>query len=304
MFSSEDVLMDKLHVKRLIERICPDVGLSETCMPGVQVFRIIDSVRCAPVVYEPSIIVIINGSKEAILDGRKYVYDNQRYMCCPTSMPVEAGTPNASPAEPLIGVYISLDTQIMKELAREMDAAGDDAAIAMAPMPQSLSLARWDDRFTVALSRLLDLCDTPEEASVLGAGRLRELYYAVFKGEAGAAARRAFGIGNEITQAIEYLSSRLDQPVTIEDAAAAVGMSRAAFHRKFKQATTLSPIQYVKAMRLNNAAMQIASGTHVNVAARDVGYVSSSQFSREFKRMYGQSPSKWVRATEGAMPLA
>ena len=72
-----------------------------------------------------------------------------------------------------------------------------------------------------------------------------------------------------------------------------VGMSRAVFHRKFKQATTMSPIQFVKSMRLNTAAMQIANGKTVSEAAMAVGYVSSSQFSREFKRLYGQSPKQW-----------
>jgi AraC-like DNA-binding protein len=70
-------------------------------------------------------------------------------------------------------------------------------------------------------------------------------------------------------------------------------MSRAVLHRKFKQATSMSPIQFVKSMRLNSAAMKIASGMNVSTAAMEVGYVSSSQFSREFKRMYGQSPKQW-----------
>ena len=80
--------------------------------------------------------------------------------------------------------------------------------------------------------------------------------------------------------------------------AAQVGMSRAVFHRKFKQATTMSPIQFVKSMRLNSAAMKIAGGMNVNEAAIDVGYVSSSQFSREFKRMYGQSPRQWSHSKQ------
>jgi AraC-like DNA-binding protein len=85
----------------------------------------------------------------------------------------------------------------------------------------------------------------------------------------------------------------LDKTVTIEDMATQVGMSRAVFHRKFKEATTMSPIQFVKSIRLNKAAMKMASGMNVNEAAMEVGYVSSSQFSREFKRMYGQSPKQW-----------
>ena len=108
--------------------------------------------------------------------------------------------------------------------------------------------------------------------------------------EAGAAARLAFGVGNEIARAIEYLSARLNAQVAIDDMASHVGMSRAVFHRRFKEATTMSPIQFLKAMRLNNAAMRIAEGKTVNEAAWDVGYASASQFSREFKRLYGQSP--------------
>jgi AraC-like DNA-binding protein len=73
-------------------------------------------------------------------------------------------------------------------------------------------------------------------------------------------------------------------------------MSRAVLHRKFKQATSLSPIQFVKSMRLNSGAMKIATGMNVNEAAMEVGYVSSSQFSREFKRMYGQSPRQWCQS--------
>ena len=271
----------------------------ETGVKGVQLFRVTDPVRCAPAVYEPSVIAIVSGAKEAIVDGNRHVYDSSRYMCCPISMPVEAGTPAASPDNPLLGVYISLDTRVMTELAIEMErAAGAIRKPNGAPLPQGLALAQWDDAFTEALLRLLQLADSPADTALLGEGRLRELYYAVLKGEAGYSARRAFGVGNEIARSIEYLSSCLDEAVTIEDMAAQVGMSRAVFHRKFKQATTMSPIQFVKSMRLNSAAMKIAGGMNVSEAAMDVGYVSSSQFSREFKRLYGQSPRQWTQSVQ------
>ena len=200
----------------------------------------------------------------------------------------------ASPDNPLLGVTISLDTRVMTELAIEMvRTAGANHRPMGGPLPQGLTLACWDDGFTAALLRLLQLGGSPEDTEVLGDGRLREVYYAVLKGNAGDSARRAFGVGNDVARAIDYLSSRLDEAVTIEEMAAQVGMSRAVFHRKFKQATTMSPIQFVKSMRLNSAAMKIASGKNVNEAAMEVGYVSSSQFSREFKRMYGESPKKW-----------
>lgn len=286
--------MRKQQIKQLIEDRVSEDGMVEAGVKGVQLFRHTAPFRCAPAVYEPAVIAIVSGAKEAILDGKSYIYDSCHYMCSTLSMPVEAGIRTASPDNPLLGVYISLDTRVMTELAIEMESTvGAIRQPKGDPIPQGVALARWDDAFTEALLRLLQLGDSPTDTAVLGNGRLRELYYAVFKGDAGDSARRAFGVGNEIARAIAYLSSHLDKAITIEDMAAQVGMSRAVLHRKFKQATTMSPIQFMKSMRLNNAAMQIAGGKTVNQAAMEVGYVSYSQFSREFKRMYGQSPRQW-----------
>ena len=291
--------MSKGRIKQLIEDRVSKDGLLETGVKGVQLFRVTEPHRCAPAVYEPAVVAIVNGAKEAILGGKSYEYDSGQYLCCTMSMPVEAGTPAASPDNPLLGVYISLDTRVMTELAIEMEnAAGAIRKPQSGPIPNGIALARWDDGFAEALLRLLRLGDSPTDTAVLGDGRLREVYYAILNGDAGDSARRAFGVGNEIARAIEYLSSRLDQAVTIEDMASQVGMSRAVLHRKFKQATTMSPIQFAKSMRLNNAAMKIAGGMTVTEAAMEVGYVSSSQFSREFKRMYGQSPRRWSQSRQ------
>lgn len=291
--------MSKQQIKQLIENRVSENGLIATGVKRVQLFRVTEPIPCAPVVYEPTVVAIVNGTKEAILDGKTYVFDSSQYMCCTVSMPVEAGTPNASPDNPLLGVIISLDTKVMTELAIEIESA--NGAIRKprgGPLPQGFALARWDDAFTEALLRLLQLGNSTADTAVLGDGRLREMYYAILKGDAGDSAKRAFGVGNEIARVIEYLSTRLNEAVTIEDMAAQVGMSRAVFHRKFKQATTMSPIQFVKSMRLNSAAMKIAGGMNVNEAAMEVGYVSSSQFSREFKRMYGQSPRQWSHSRQ------
>lgn len=287
----------KNKIKQIIENKMTEDGMLETGIKGVKLYRITESLRCAPAIYEPTVIAIVSGTKEAILDGKSYIYDSSKYMCCPISMPVEAGTPTASPENPLLGVYISLDTKVMTELAIEIDTT---ASVIKKPsnaqQPQGFTLSNWDDEFTEALLRLLQLGDKPTDTAILGNSRLRELYYAILKGDAGYSAKRAFGVGNEIARSIEYLSTSLKEPITIEDMADRVGMSRAVFHRKFKQATTMSPIQFVKSMRLNNAAMKIAAGMNINDAAMDVGYISSSQFSREFKRMYGQSPKQWTQS--------
>ena len=287
--------MSKHRIRQIIEARMPDDGMTPTGIPGVQLFRTTEAVPCVPAVYEPCVIAIVSGAKEAVLDGRRHAYDSSRYMCCPMSMPVEAGTPTASPETPLLGVYIALDPRLMTEIAIEMDAAEGPAPATEGKAP-GIRLAGWDAPFLDALSRLAELCVSPMDRAVLGEARLRELYYAILKGEAGPFARHAFAPGNAIARAIADVSAKLGAPVSVDDMAARAGMSRAVFHRKFKQATTLSPIQFVKSMRLNHAAMRIAGGMTVAEAALDVGYVSPSQFSREFKRMYGQSPRRWSDA--------
>lgn len=288
------ISMFKQEIKTLIENKLTQDGLFETGIKGVQLFRVTEGVRCAPAVYEPTVVAIVSGTKEAILDGKSYVYGSGQYMCCSMSMPVEAGTPSASPDNPLLGVFISLDTRVMTELTMEVERAyGMKRQAKGEGIPPSIALSDWDNEFAEALLRLLQLSQNAADTAVLGDSRLREVYYAVLKGQAGDSARRAFGVGNEIARAIEYVSSRLNEVVTIDDIASQVGMSRAVFHRKFKQATSMSPIQFVKSMRLNTAAMKIVGGMNVNEAAMDVGYVSTSQFSREFKRLYGQSPKQW-----------
>ena len=289
----------KQRIKQIVESRITEDGMVETGIPGVSFFRVTHSIPCTPAVYEPTVIVILSGKKEAIFDGEHYIYDNSQYMCCTVTLPVEAGTPEASPEDPLLGVYISLDTKVMTELSIEMESAtGAIKRPKDSSQPPGMTLANWDDNFSDALLRLLQLGENNTDTAILGESRLREFYYAVLKGDAGVSARRAFGIGNEIAKSIEYLSTNLSKNVTIDELASIVCMSRAVFHRKFKQATRMSPIQFMKSMRLNKAAMKIAAGMNVNEAAMAVGYVSSSQFSREFKRMYGQSPKQWSRAKD------
>ncbi|MGD1822666.1 MAG: AraC family transcriptional regulator [Pleomorphochaeta sp.] len=286
--------MSREKIKTIIENNIIKSGLKSTSIKGVELFRVTESLNCAPAIYEPTVVAIVSGAKEAILDGKSYLYDSSQYMCCTMSLPIEVGTPRASIENPLLGVKINLDTRKMTQLALELEQnSGPSKATKVNINQQGLSLASWDDNFTDALYRLLQLIENPTDSAILGEARLRELYYAILKGEAGASAMKAFGVGNEIARSIEYLYSSLDKAISIEDMAEHIGMSRAVFHRKFKQATTLSPIQFMKSMRLNTAAMKLASGKNVNEAAQEVGYVSSSQFSREFKRMYGQSPKQW-----------
>ena len=286
--------MSKHQITRLIEGRIHEDGQIETGIPGVRLFKASVPIPCTPAVYEPSVVVIVSGSKEAVLDGERHIYDAHRYLCCPLPMPVQAGTPKASPEDPLIGVNIALNPRVLTELSMELEHAG--AGLGAEPLPLGrggIRLARWDEAFSDALLRLLQLGDSAADTAILAKGRLRELYYAIMKGEAGGFARQAFSVSNPIARSISHLSANLDEQISIDTLASRAGMSRARFHRRFKEATRMSPIQFIKAMRLNSAAMNIAAGMTVSEAASKAGYLSPSQFSREFKRSYGQPPRQW-----------
>lgn len=292
--------MDRQKIKEFIENRLEVDGRVSIGLAGIHLLRVTEPLGRAPAIYEPTVVAIVNGAKEAILDGRRYIFDRERYVCSTISMPVEAGAISASPENPLLSVFIALDTKAMTELVLEMEMIPGTAQIPKnAPSPQGFSLARWDDSFADALWRLLQLADNPADIEALGKCRLRELYYAILKGDAGYSVRRAFGVDNKISKIIEYLATHLHEPINIETMADQAGMSRTVFHRKFKRATMMSPIQFVKSMRLSAAAMKIAEGMSVNEAAIAVGYFSLSQFSREFRRSFGEPPKQWSHAHRG-----
>lgn len=279
------------QIKTIIESHVTQDGLFETGIAGVRLFRATQAVPCAPVVYEPCVIAIVSGFKEAVIDGTRYVYDNKQYMCCSMSMPVQAGTPAASPQNPLYGVYIALNQSMMSDLVIKLSKRG---GFHNPKTPsKGIGLAPWSDAFSDALLQVLALCGKDAEIAILAEGRLRELYYAILTGEAGSFARQSFDMGNAIARSIAHVATHFQDPLSVDELAHHAGMSRAAFHRKFKQATTLSPIQYIKTMRLNSAAAKIAEGESIATAAQDVGYLSPSQFSREFRRLYGHTPKQW-----------
>ncbi|KAG1648538.1 hypothetical protein GQR58_029743 [Nymphon striatum] len=142
--------MSKEQIKQLIEGLTDQDGLTETGVKGVRLFRATQAIPCVPAV----VVAIVSGAKEAVLDGERHVYDSNHYLCCPMSMPVQAGTPTASPDNPLYGVYVSLDQRMMTELTLEMENLGDHIPTGKNSLPaQGIKLARWGDAFTDALKQ-------------------------------------------------------------------------------------------------------------------------------------------------------
>lgn len=286
----------------LLSQLVPNDGVVETGLDGVQLFRMSESVPRTASVYPPSLCVIASGEKRAYLEGYTHTYNAGTYLCSTLPLPIEAEIPHASEEEPVTGLLISLETRTFTELLLEVrsatpePASGDDVAAGM-------TVTTWDDAFEETLRTLLTGLPDKAATDVLGRGRLREVFYAVLMGPAGAVIRRHIGRGiQDMSSILTYIGKNLGQPVDVDDLAGRAGMSRAAFDRHFKAATTMSPLRYVKAVKLNEAAVKMTAGMDVSAAASDVGYVSASQFSREFKRHFGLTPREWAKNRAGESP--
>lgn len=284
--------MNNAEIRKLIDGLAPAQGVYETGIEGVTVFRISTPLTRTPGVYSPGVCVLTSGSKKVHLDNQVYVYDADRYFCCTVPMPVEAEISYASADEPLLGLFISLESPILTELASELEAA-QTASKTNNELGLSLAIIERDVLFDDSVLKLLQLANHKEALQVLAKGRLREVYYAIMAGAAGSMVRQTFGVGDRIAKTIQYVRDNLHETITVEELAEKSAMSRAVFHRKFKAATSLSPLQFVKNLKLNYAAKAISTGITISEAALQSGYSSTSQFSREFKRQYGTAPRDW-----------
>ncbi|MCK5945075.1 MAG: AraC family transcriptional regulator, partial [Planctomycetes bacterium] len=276
-------------------------GTSDVPIEGLQLIRVTEPVATVPTTYPASLCVLVTGQKRVYLGGEALTYGDGAFLCCTMPLPVEAEVPEASPSNPVLGVLLSLETATMMETLVAVEA--NERFEREAPRPASrhgLVVAPWDASLLDAVWRLVQLLDDPCARQVLATARLREVYFALLRSEAGAAVRRISGASRGLGRALAYLHEHIREPVGVHDLARVAGMSRAVFHRRFKEVTTLSPLQFMKAIRLNSAAALIAKGISVAEAAARVGYESPSQFSREFRRQYGMPPRQWATASVSA----
>lgn len=285
--------MHKKQIREIVEQHALEDGVTETGLEGVQLYRVSNPIARLPAVYTPRFCLNVAGSKRVFQNGIVQEYGEGRFICCTMPLPVEADVPKASTNNPLIGLSLEFNEQLMTETVIEISSSDGEFGKRSSEEDSGLVVGKLTEPLMEALHRLLQLVEDPLALKVLGKGRLKEIYFTLLKSEAGPLILKRFGERNEIASTICFLKENLQETYSIDYLARQAGMSRAVFHRRFKEITTLSPVQFVKSLRLNTAAMHLATGLGVNEAALQVGYASPSQFSREFKRQFGKTPREW-----------
>ncbi|WP_417585934.1 AraC family transcriptional regulator N-terminal domain-containing protein [Nitrincola sp.] len=295
---------DKVHdkiVKRLYQ-LAPHQGYTQSQLEGVRFMRSNRPLTNTPVLYEPGIVIICQGRKRGYLGDEVYVYDAQHYLVLSVPLPFTSET-EASEEEPMLGIAISLDAVIIAELVMLLEASG---GAKLAP-PRGMLSTPLCETLADATLRLLDALATPAEARILAPSIVREIFYRVLVGEQGGSVRSAlnhYGQFGKIAKALRHIHVNYADALEVGSLASEAGMSAPAFHVHFKAVTQTSPIQYIKSTRLHHARLlMIRNGLTAAAAAGRVGYESPSQFSREFKRFFGRTPSEEVRTMKASFDL-
>ncbi len=281
--------MDRItELAAVIDRHVSGTGICTTAMPHVSLIRADRPSMPTPAVYEASLCLIAQGSKRVSIGGHSVVYDAAHYLLVSVDLPLVGHVIEASPERPYLCCKIDIDPATLADL---MTAEG--GAVARTDLPV-LGVHPIDRDLIDAACRLVGLLDRPETIRILAPLIEREILYRLFTGPHGPMLRHVATSGshlNQVSRAIAAIRRRFDAPIRIEEVAAEAGMSPSSLYAHFKAITRLTPLEYQKQLRLQEARrLMLAGGATASAAGFAVGYDSPSQFSREYRRLFGAPP--------------
>jgi len=263
-------------------------GMVDTAISRLSLFRADEPTQPLPAVYEASLCLIAQGSKRVTLSDQSLTYDAEHYLLVSLDLPLIGHVTQASPDAPYLCAKIDIDQSALVDLIMK---EGERAPKADLP---ALAVYRSDDDLVDAACRLLRLLDRPEEIPALAPLIEREILYRLLTGPHGPTLRyMAVGDShlNQVSRAISKIRSAFDQRLRIDEIAAAAGMSPSSLHEHFKAVTRMTPLEYQKQLRLQEARrLMLSEGANAGSAGFAVGYESPSQFSREYSRLFGAPP--------------
>jgi AraC-like DNA-binding protein len=256
-------------------------------------------------VANPCICLVAQGKKRVVLGDEVLVYDRFHFLVGSVDLPISGQVVDASPERPLLALKLDLD---MREVTQLLLDVPDAVARESAPS-RGLFVSRVAPEIVEAFGRLVRLAETPGDIAALEAGMRREAIYRVLKSEQGVRLRALAGTAGHsprIAKAIDWLRENFRRPLRVEALAALANMSPSSFHEHFRATTAMSPLQFQKQLRLQEARQLLMEGVlDAATVGHRVGYESPSQFSREYSRLFGAPPAtdmKRLRGNSGPSP--
>jgi AraC-like DNA-binding protein len=241
------------------------------------------------------VCVIAQGSKEVLLGDSRYRYDPSHYLLATVELPRVSQVLEASPERPYLALRLELAPTLVSAVMVE---AGHHSPPGHTDV-RAIDVSPLDGKLLDAFVRLVRLLDSPSEAPVLMPLITREIIYRLLVGEQGGRLRHLAILGgytSHIARAVDRLRQDFDQPIRIEDIARELGMSVSGFHHHFKAVTAMSPLQFQKQLRLQEARrLMLGEDLDAASAAYRVGYQDASHFNREYKSLFGIPPMRDVQ---------
>jgi AraC-like DNA-binding protein len=276
-------------LRDLIDRHCKGSQL-DTTIAGLTLYRAEAPVERIHTKYWPALCVMAQGVKQVIVGERIYQYDPSNYLVVTVGLPVTARIAKASPKEPLLSLTIDLDPVRIGELM--LETSFDERRVGQ---PAALAVSQIGEPLLDAVIRYVNLLDHPDDAAVLAPLVEREILYRLLRGEHSALLREVVTAGSHLAQigkATEWIRAHYADRMSIDALASLAEMSVTSFHRHFKAITAMSPLHYRTQMRLQEARrLMLVDADNASTIALDVGYDSVSQFSRDYRKMFGLPPA-------------
>ncbi|MGE1114976.1 AraC family transcriptional regulator N-terminal domain-containing protein [Priestia megaterium] len=292
---SEQIYTRQKELAKLIERYSGQDGNYTTAVPSLFFTRLSNAVGPSHGVYNPSLCIIVQGMKEVLLAQERFTYNPANYLVASVDLPVTAQVIEASPAVPYLAFKLEFTPNQIMEILGNVEIQADSKKT----KKRAMFVSPIDSSMLDAVIRLVRLLDNPKDIPVLAPLFKQEILYRVLQGPYGGTLEQMAVEGSytyRIRDVIEHIMHNYDQSFRIEDLADIASMSVSSLHRHFKEVTAMSPIQFQKQIRLQEARrLLLAESTDAADVAFRVGYESPSQFSREYSRMFGLPPREDIK---------
>ncbi|EPL09111.1 AraC family transcriptional regulator [Pseudomonas sp. CF161] len=285
-----DMEKQRAELAGIIRRNTCEDGSYATAIHSLFVSRHSSSHQFAPVLAQPALCIMAQGRKEVRLADETFNYDPLNYLVVSVSVPLSGKVAIVSPEEPILALRLDIDPTEISALIADAGPLG----VPTRPTGRGLYVEQLDPPMLDAVLRLTRLLDTPKDIAMLAPLIRREILYRLLRSKQG---HRLYEIAiansqsHRVNQAIKWLNGNYEQPLRIDDLAREVNLSVSTLHHRFKAMTAMSPLQYQKQLRLQEARrLMLAEGLEASAAGYRVGYESPSQFSREYSRLFGAPP--------------
>ena len=277
---------------RVIGALAPTAGDFATSIADLSVYR-----RNAPAppitcIIEPSIVLVVQGAKEMVIGSDVFPYDRTRFLVTSLNIPAHSAVTMASDAAPCLGLVFKLDLRTLAELIAQ------DGRLPLngQAFHTSAGVGKLSPKLFESFARLIHLLEEPDAIPVLWPLIQREIHYRLLLSDQAPLLRHIASVGSKghrIAKAIDWMKLNYAAPLRVDELASRVQMGLSTFHQHFRQLTAMSPLQYQKWLRLNEAK-RLMLNEHLDAAtaAFKVGYESPSQFSREYGRQFGMPPKR------------